>query len=287
MIESRKPLKSESERGFLKMEKKMFQTMSAQEQGEALKQFKTVLNLKKISYNTEHANPLKQYCYISSGDVEGIYFPNSEIFYNDYFNFVCVAKQDSKLGIVAEYKENYFKSKILSNDDFIFYSFDELIYTKDELRTLETLNRELKQIKNELKVLNAIQYQTKKDGGEFSNLLKNIKNDLGEGLKMSAWFAGYNNSYIELSLSELKTSKNGVQYNEYSKVTIYDIESLEAFKNAVEKTKKSHENYIKELESDIKNIKNIYKIVYKFKKELEGVSYRTKESIKKEALYFF
>ena len=152
-------------------------SMKEEEQKEALKLLALAIKEKKISYNPEHASPLKENCYISSGSVEGIYFPNTEFINDAIYKVVCVAKYKGELGIIFEYVGRYANPE--NKNNYNFSSFEYLLYNYDERKILESLNAEIKVYNEDLQAINLIELQTKKDGTEFADFSKNfnIEND--------------------------------------------------------------------------------------------------------------
>ena len=89
---------------------KLQNQMTTKEQKQALIYFNEWI--KKGNATTKHANPTQENCYISSGDIWGLYFPNTQIILNNankhHYNFLCVAKNNyNVLGVVYSLKMNF------------------------------------------------------------------------------------------------------------------------------------------------------------------------------------
>ena len=151
-------------------------TMNENEIKEAIQLLKQCLKDGKIGLCK--ADPTKQYCYISSGSIEGVYFPNTEFEYcSDILNIVCVCKYRNELGVMFKYTEEFLqrrKEKKPSNYDYNFASFESILYTYEERRIIERLTAEINAYNNDLQVINNIEYQVKKDNDPFADLKKNF-----------------------------------------------------------------------------------------------------------------
>ena len=157
-----------------------FLEMTKQEQTEALKHFKNAIKNRLIEYDKQHADPTLENCYISSSDLIGIYCPNSVITkingIGNWWTFRALAKTDQGLGIALITNDDKMPEAVKKFyvNDFDFITFDELFYSKEELQTIQELNNKIKEYNDTIKVLNYIQFTTKKDGSDFLDLTKNI-----------------------------------------------------------------------------------------------------------------
>ena len=245
--------------------------MTDAEQKTALRLFKKVIDANAVQVDRNHADPIQQNCYISSGSVEGIFFPNSVIKYCDrYFDFVAVVKNENNaLGICSEYKED--APHILPKNEYCFTSFDSLLYTKDELTIIEELKKRIKYAENDIKVLSAIRFTTKKTGEPFADLKKNIEEHPAENLRVYARYNNYNDDTLIISLTETKTSQNGVIYNNYSNdIYFYNCKTVDDVKSYIEKLTKTRTEEIAQYKKDIANVKKITVAVNKFLESIAG-----------------
>ena len=248
--------------------------MTQEEVKEALKLFNQCIKKSVITY--EHADPIKENCYISSGDIEGIYFPNSEIkMINENYEFVSVSKYGYQF---SDYNNNlgviyYYQSKMLGKEDYYFISFNDLLYTRMEQEIREQAQKQIARAKAELKTLNAIKFITKKDGGNYEDLLKNI--DKSNGIKCW-WYEKNNfNNWIKVYFGD--NTGHGAT------ITLYKGDSVESIKAEIKQTIYFKEKYIKECETSIKKASKTQKIVNQINeliKKLEP-SYSDFEIIKK------
>lgn len=264
----------------------IFQSMNDDEQREAIKLLKKCIKEGKITYDKEKANPCEQYCYISSGSVEGIYFPNSEIDYaKKYFDFVAVTKVDGELGITLSFNEDEAPDRVkqFHVNDYCFQSFISILYTYEERNCIEELQNNINRCKDELFVLKRIKRIYKKDGKPFADLTKNIDPNPEPNihLYLSCDYSKISTDpiYVEVNCSELCTSAKGYKYNNYYKCRLYQVKTADDIEIEVKKQVENKEKYIAELESDIKNVKTIFKKAFAFKKEMSKYSYIAREQV--------
>lgn len=260
--------------------------MTQNEIKEALANFKKCLKMGLFTY--EHADPLKEYCFISSSDIMGLYFPNSEIktqakmgFSPCWYDFIALAKVGDALGFVVSFNEENAPDAIKRfevNED-IFVSFNEVLFSPEERRTIEEIEARINDLKSDLKVINNIKYITKKDGKPFKDIFKNIDPQPEANKRITYWADSW--GYYRISLSEEMTSKNGVKYNNYYRLDVYNPESLEDLQNTLSRFKEQKEQHIKEYQNDIKNIKKIFEKAQEFKNFLSNTTYTTREAVKK------
>ena len=166
-------------------ENKLFlnQEMKPEEIDEAI----TLLNeaLKRNIFTYEHANPIKENCYISSGYISGLYFPNttlllnSERVYNAHknYNFSCIAKIDYKLCFVYSLKDEInpvFKS--LKLKPFIYDEIESVLYSYEERQIKSKLEARLKEHNKRLQDLQKITRSKTKTGEDFKILNKSFNN---------------------------------------------------------------------------------------------------------------
>lgn len=266
-------------------------TMTQNDINTALTMLKKIIKAGFIEISPESSQDINAYCYISSGDIKGVYFPNTilketanSLKNHPSYNILALAKDEAgALGLVYSLKDDDeirpALKKLLRN--YIFETLDNLYYTYDEKEALNKLNNNIKELEKENYFLLMIQYQTKKDGGSFKELTKNIKDHPRENVTIKA--LQESNTKITLYFSELKTTKNGDKYNNYFKTSLYKYNDgfycVDDLKNEIENIIKVNCDYINRYKNEIKNIKNIFKIVNTYKKHISGITGETKQQL--------
>lgn len=262
---------------------------------EALKVLNTLIKNGNILYDEKHANPAHENCYISSGAVAGVYFPNSIItnIYNaegeqvlaDGQQVVCISKTpEGQVGMVLRFNDDLIfntKNETLKNyyNNYFFESFESLLYTYEERRTIELLNNNIYAVKKDIELLNNIKFITKKDGGVFADLKKNLDPEPQKNIFINSNYDGKN--------IKIYYTNNKNNYSIHHDIIIYDVESVEALKIAIDEYKKEKNKYIEALEADLKNIKKIFKLVYNFKRDISKMASLTTRSILKNDINIF
>lgn len=162
--------------------------------------------------------------------------------------------------------------------------FDYILYTYEERRVLEKLRANLKAARDELEVLQSIKLISKKDGGDFADLLKNIDKTPAPNISI---YASWNYSALCISSSTRHTTTdsegNPCAFNIYKSVSLYGIEkdsTATELKAEINRRAQEIQEYIEELEKDIKNIKAVSKIISVFNKSIDIFSNTTKYAIK-------
>lgn len=247
-------------------------TMNEAEQKEAIKLLSKTIKTGVIKYT--HADPTKEYCYTSSaGCIEGLYFPNTQFEYcKEYFDIEAVVKYRNNLGICVSWKDEYkSKFKTLKNE-YDFISFDELLYTPNERKLIEALTKEINAYKSDIEILSNIKLLYKKDGGEFSNLLKAINPEPKPNIKISvSW--DYDDN---LRVWQAYKDKEGYTHT-YKSIILYGIKSYTDIIKVVANDIQRKSKYMKELQSELKQVKSICKKAQAFNEYMKQFSYTTKQ----------
>lgn len=271
-------------------------TMTQQDINTALTMLKKIIKAGYIEIATESSQDLNANCYISSGDVEGVYFPNTilketatSLKKHPSYNILALAKNEAgALGVVYALKDDIKQElKRFYNNIYIFETLDNLYYTYYEKEALSKLNNNIKELEKENYFLSMIKYQCKKDGGDFSQLEKNIKPDPANNINVKA--VKESDTKLTIYFSESKTTKNGDKYNNYYNTTLYNyngaFNSVEGLKKEIIKTVEANQYYINRYKNDIKNIKNIFKIVSIYKKHIGEITSTTEQELIKALQY--
>lgn len=194
----------------------------------------------------EHANPTKENCYISSGYISGLYFPNSVIYLNNgthkNYDFVCIAKIDFKLCFVYSLKEN--AKSIFKNIDLKPFFYDEIesvIYSYEERKIKSQLEKRLCDYEKTLCDLNKITRNKTKAGEDFKVLNK-----------------CFNNCVITLNYNLYNTKITGFKIN-YGLIYRYFKEERENInaddiQNAILQEKERLQQSIKNTKNALKNV---------------------------------
>ena len=150
------------------------QTMTEAEQIEALRLLKEAIKRGVIRY--EHADPIKQNCYISSSYIEGLYFPNTSFYLtaekHTFYNVCAIAKINYNLCLVYSLKDDTPDNLKEHLKEFTSDTLESLIYSYEERQILSELNKRIKEHKSELETLTKIKRVYKKNGEDFALLSK-------------------------------------------------------------------------------------------------------------------
>lgn len=148
------------------------QEMTQKEINDSLMLFKKYL--KKISY--EHANPTQENCYISSSDIIGVYFPNTQFKtkLHQNYNLTCISKVNNKLGVIFVKKDEINDKLSEFLPLYFFEDFDTLLYSRYFLQIREEINKDIKQTEELKNVLLNIKRVYRVNGQPFKNLLENF-----------------------------------------------------------------------------------------------------------------
>lgn len=249
--------------------------MNDEEIKEALKLLSQAIKENKTKY--EHANPIQENCYISSGEYEGVYFPNTLLTIKPDLQVICVCKYKGELGIIYEYteaKKEHLKEIFKRDFNLIdFTSFYYLLYTYEERQIIEQLKAELKPLHEAIECIDNIKIQVKKDGKPFANLAKNFEYKTRNGEMKT-----YINSYGYLELIYIDRIKNkSFSFSTYTKPTETNLKEL--LENICDRRINILDN-INQYESDIKNIHKINDIIKKINSLASGFSYPTRLKIR-------
>ena len=240
----------------------------------ALQLLKQCITEKKVGYT--HADPIQQNCYISSSSIEGLYFPNTEFVESSkILRFVCVAKYKSELGIVYDYTEEFLehrkKHPNALYEDYDFYSFNDILYTYEERKIVDKLNIEINAYNKDLQVINAIEYQTRKDGKPFENLKQNFVLD---NEQKSIGFYRDSIGFIVITYRDKKSNKY------YSYDTCYKGDDLQELKDFIESHKNSCIDYVARHKKELKQVHKISADIKKINDIINKYSYVVKTVIK-------
>lgn len=287
------------------MEKLTFLELTEQEQAEAMNLLKESIKYNKITFNKEHANPLQEYCYISSSSVPGLYYPNSELHYIEpqkdaeppFYKVRAIGKTEKHgIGLVLARQD----AKILEQTtpetmnkyfaEFKIIPFNDIIYSRGELAIIEALNNDIKYYKNEIYWLEKIKYKKLASGKYSNNILKCIDAEPEKNIHISAKYES--SSCIKLYFSELKTSQAGYEFNNYYDIAIFaNIENQtwtpDILTDAIIKLIESHKKQITSLKNDLKNVRKIAALCCKYYQTLNReTTYTTRQAIKNNLYYF-
>ena len=124
----------------------------------------------------KNADPIKENCYISSGAVVGVFFPNTEIILNKYYNFwdfACLGKNENNelgfwLSLKPEHYENNHPKGYLQ--EFCFIPF--IVIDSKYFEIKKRIENDIQELKNKLFTLNSIKPNYKKNGSSLANINK-------------------------------------------------------------------------------------------------------------------
>lgn len=250
----------------------------------AINLLKEALKREVLSYT--HANPLKENCYISSGYISGLYFPNSviklnsDLVYNAHKNyrFCCIAKIEYQLCFVYALKDETSDNikKVLK--DFIYDDIESIIYSYEERQVKSNLENKLKDYTQRKEKLLTIKRVYKKDNSDFSLLNKCFTN-----CNIAFEYSSFHNT---LTAYNLNYNERIYRSDEQRKQPLTASEIEQAIKEKIV--------YYSERISETKNaLKNLYKNIVKMKKLIKtckaffdsltnGEEYAIKEQFKRD-----
>lgn len=251
---------------------------------ESLTLLKLAIQKKIFAY--EHADPTKENCYISSGYISGVYFPNSEIIQLNPMNkrkhpnykVDCIGKYKGELGVYYSLREdNNINPKIMHYfDTYIFEPFQDLIYDYHYNKIIKKIDNDIKYYKEDLELLQRIKRVYKKNGENFAKVLQN--------------FTGAN---LYFSFSILSSCVSSVQVN--GRISLYrtnenreksDTPTVDEVEQLINQEKEKYHNWINDKEKakkDLsKNFAKFQKIIEELKKFSKSVPnwYDFQEEIK-------
>ena len=233
------------------------QPMSEKEIKNALSLFKKYIVMAGITYT--HENPINQNCYISSSDIIGVYFPNTQfdqLKKHSHYDICSLSKVGGQLGIVYSLKDNAAipeRARIYF-DNYIFEDFIDLLYGYHFKNIYKKLEKRIKDYTETLNTLSKIKRIYKKDGGNFADTLRNF-----DGVKLyydymilepkvTAVVVGYNHIYLYREDEDKKAANTP---------TVEEVEKL------IKKYMDQYSNYIKEDKNELQKLPAIFT---KFKK---------------------
>lgn len=223
----------------------------------ALNLLKEALKREVLSYT--HADPLKENCYISSGYVSGLYFPNSKIILNSdlvynahkNYRFSCIAKIDYQLCFVYALKDETSDNIKKVLEPFIYDEIESIIYSYEERQVKSKLESRLKDYTQRKEKLLNIKRVYKKDKSDFSLLNKCFTN----------CNITFDYSYFDSTLTSYNLAYDETIYrsDEQRKQPLTANEIEQAIKNKIV--------YYNERISETKTaLNNLYKNIVKMKK---------------------
>lgn len=267
--------------------------LSQKEITKALKLFKKWIDEPKNEVIIKHANPLQEYCYISTNDVYGIYFPNSQIttkLHKYFYNFCCIGKnKNGELGVVFSAKED--KDAAF---DYVFEPFEPM--PENYWSVFNKITKEQNTLIDQIFELESLQVLKKKDGGQFVDFVKNFTyktknrytNDICAGTPK---IEKSHNYYGKLSSVDFKLCDATLCFydRQNKEVTIDEIlterdQRVEQYKNKLQKLentkKKLKENLLKAESLKKKYLEDCKKIDPYIYEELKIDSWEVWRSIK-------
>lgn len=246
--------------------------LTQEEKERILKEFKQLLAersdfISVVNNGGKNLNLKNECCYISSGDIIGVYFPNLEFEMSRKntridINFVCIGvnKETSESGLI--YNINYIDSPSAAINGDYFESFDELLTTYEEREIRKKINQEIKRLNEELRVLKSIKRVTKKDGKDFQNLSKNFIIENGK-INCQESYNQYNVPECRYNASIKLYKYNFGGYADNAEIDIYKIDKITAddVSNQIKLTIENREKQLKEYERKLNNLHSTIKLI--------------------------
>ncbi len=233
------------------------QEMNDNEIKTAVKLFEKAMK-KSGLFKYTHANPLTDNCYISScGCIIGVYFPNTqfECLNHSHYEVCALVKHNNELGVCYSLKDDFNPSDKVRVyfDDYIFASFDELIYTREEREIKKAVERRIKEYNKNLKTLESIKRVYKKNGEPFARLLDNFT---GANISLSYSLMGGEVASVKINYDEIYIYRK--DENREKPLTAEELESLiNEYKQRFINYLATEKNNLKTLESNFKKFKKI------------------------------
>lgn len=274
----------------------------------ALKDFKNYLQSKNniLKIDVSKADPLKENCYISSGSIAGVYFPNSIILLNDtiydyynIYNFVCIGKNSNEeTGFYLRLKEEYHKENGMPKGCLQEVAFIPFAYiSKEYFEIKNEIKKDIQKLKKEIEILKTFKLTPKKDGTprenfrlnfEFLEIYRCYDGTTRTEAKKPEIYSDHDFTGFLYSFEIYFNYNFKIHYNlkEEEKQKYYNIESYatpEKIYKIVMDTLTEKENKLKELENILKNSLKIFKEAEKAKKQYINI----KDKINKESNRYF
>lgn len=273
------------------------QEMNQEEINQAIKLLSQAIKSKRIGFDYE--NPIQQHCYISSGDIEGIYFPNSELkpiapceHLNKHHNIFAVVKYNNELGFCYSYKDEYIEeaTKNATNEETKatiaqrlsrahFVGFDEILYDCRARAIKQELEKNITALKTDVETLKHIKPIYKKDGKPFADITKCVDPTPCANVKISV--SKYDSNGIRIFESISKISAKGYAYNDYNNIALYGIKSIDDLIEQVKERITTAQQAIKQYEYDIKHLEQISRIMGDYINKMQQYSAVTWDIAKK------
>ena len=224
------------------------QPMSQQEQKAGLKLLEKAIKKGFFDYKKEHS-PFLENCYLSTQDIEGLYFPNSEltsIFHKTFYDVECIAKVGGALGVCFGLKDKYiFSEKPIYLYDYVFISFEEMFFDKNELKIKNKILERIKHYEECYTTLTKIKRVRKKNGDNFADLLRNF-----EGANITLSYSLMDNcvSSLKINYDKIYIYRTQEQQQAHKTPTIEEIEQL------IADTMQKYANYIAQEKDNLKKL---------------------------------
>lgn len=150
---------------------------------EALKLLKMGIEKGYIKYT--HANPIEQNCYISSGSIEGLYFPNSRMnFGHSLMRFVCIAKINAVICVIHEWLEDCPRAY---KGEYESEPLEGFAKSREQIEIEHTFKNSIAGYEEAIKDLEKIKRVRTKDGSDFKTLSRNFEGCYQFVVERSAW----------------------------------------------------------------------------------------------------
>lgn len=148
------------------------QPMTTTDKKEALNLLKMAIKNGYITYT--HANPIEQNCYISSGSVEGLYFPNSQMnFGHSLMRFVCIAKVGAELCVIHQWLKDC--PRRANKGDYEKEPLEGYAKSREQIELEHTFKKSIRDYKEALDNLAKIKRVRAKDGSDYKTLSRNFE----------------------------------------------------------------------------------------------------------------
>lgn len=168
------------------------QPMTTTDKKEALNLLKLGIKNGYITYT--HANPIEQNCYISSGSIEGLYFPNSQMnFGHSLMKFVCIAKINSEICVVHQWLKDCPRA---CEGDYEKEPLEGFVKSSEQIEIEHAFKKAIAGYEEALKDLGKIKRVRTKDGSDYKTLSRNFEGCYQFIIERSHWNA--NILWVEL-----------------------------------------------------------------------------------------
>lgn len=239
------------------------QEMDEKEIKESLKLFSKLLKKEWLTY--KHANPIQENCYISSSDIIGVYFPNTEFEQNIHprYNLNSISKVNDELGIVFSLRDpqELGERARIYFSNYIFEPFETLLYSRSFLNVRKKIIKRVLNYKSELLTLEKIKRVYRKSGQDFANVLKNF-----EGVNMRFDFC-----ILSPCVSSVVINYDQIRlYRKDELKKLSNVPTVGEIENLLQEQKKRVKNYLNESEKDLKNLEKNFAKFEKITEQLKN-----------------